>query len=270
MGDNHMTAREFVGREIRSAREKRGLSRAALAKMFPVSESLVAWWEAGRTLPSEKDLARLIKILELPEMIIRIIDDLVSKEVAPEWVGKWFTLEARSSSLLTFQPSNLPGLLQTEDYSRAVLRLGKQSPLSIDDQVLSRQTRQKKVLGRDNPALYHAILDEAVIRRPVGGRKTMCDQLMHVVEMAQRTDTIIVQVIPFDKGEHAGFVGPFVLASFDGKEVAYVDNALRADVVEKPEDVAAIRRVWQMLSAKALPEEESLQLIKEVVNSWIT
>src|SRR4051794_33557568 len=104
-----MTAREFVGREIRRAREKKGLSRAALAKMFPVSESLVAWWEAGRTLPSEKDLPKLIKILELPEMISRIIDDLVSKEVSPEWIGKWFTLEARSNSLLTFQPAAIPG-----------------------------------------------------------------------------------------------------------------------------------------------------------------
>jgi hypothetical protein len=124
------------------------------------------------------------------------------------------------------------------------------------------------VLAKEDPPLYHAIIDEAVIRRPVGGQKTMCDQLMHVVDLSER-DAIIVQVIPFRVGAHAGFNGPVVLASFDGGEVAYVDNALRGDVVEKPEDVAAIRRIWQMLSAKALLEEESAELIREAASTWM-
>jgi len=270
MTGDHMTAREFVGKEIRLAREAKGMSRLDLAKRFPVSESLVRWWETGRTVPVEQYVKQLIKILDLPEMIQHVLDDLVSKEVAPEWLGKWITIEARSTSLLTFVPLVLPGLLQSEEYARAVLRLGKESPLDVEERVEERLRRQS-VLAREDPPLYHAIVDEAAISRPVGSPKIMHDQLMHVVEVAERTEMTIVQVIPFRAGGHAGFGGgPIVLASFDGKEVAYVDNALRGDVVEKPEDVAAIRRIWQKLSAKALSEDASIQVIREAAEKWVT
>ena len=268
MAGEHMTARQFVGKEIRLAREAKGLGRVELAKSFPVSESLIRWWESGRTIPAEQYVERLIAVLGLPEMIQHVLDDLVSNEVAPEWLGKWLTVEDKSTSVLNFEPLVVPGLMQTEDYARAVLRLGKASPLDLDGQVSERLERQR-VLVREDPPLYHAIIDEAVIRRPVGGPKIMCDQLMRVIELAER-DAIIVQVIPFRAGEHSGFNGPVVLASFEGGEVAYVDNALRGDVVEKPEDVAAIRRIWQKLSAKALPEDESAQLIKEAASTWTT
>jgi hypothetical protein len=126
-------------------------------------------------------------------------------------------------------------------------------------------------LAREDPPLYHVILDEAAISRPVGDPKIMHDQLMHVVGIAEQTEMIILQVIPFRVGAHAGFAGGAMeIASFDGMEVAYVDNALRGDVVEKPEDIAVIRRLWQKLSAKALLEDESAQLIREAAEKWVT
>ncbi|MCO5988511.1 DUF5753 domain-containing protein [Actinoallomurus spadix] len=86
-----------------------------------------------------------------------------------------------------------------------------------------------------------------------------------------RHDHILVQVIPFSVGAHAGFAGgPIVLATVDGREIAYVDNALRGDVIEKTEDVAAIRRLWQMLSAKALHEQASIELITKAAEAWET
>src|SRR5437879_3160390 len=123
MTGDHMTVRQFVGKEIRLAREAKGLSRLELAKRFPVSESLVRWWESGRTVPAEQYVEQLIEILALPELIQRVLDELVSKEVAPEWLGKWLTVEEKSTSLLNFVPLVLPGLLQIEEYARAVLRL---------------------------------------------------------------------------------------------------------------------------------------------------
>lgn len=268
MAGEHVTAREFVGKEIRLAREAKGMSRLELARRFPVSESLVRWWESGRTVPGEQYVQQLVQILDLPEMIKRVLAELVSNEISPEWLGKWLTAEGRAATILNFEPQVIPGLMQTEAYARAVLRLGKETSLDLEGQVNERLARQR-VLAREDPPLYHAILDEAAIRRPVGGVKTMCDQLMHVVELSQR-DTIIVQVIPFRVGEHAGFNGPVVLASVDGAEVAYIDNALRGDVVEKSEDVAVIRRIWQRLSAKAMREDESIEMIKEVASTWMT
>jgi transcriptional regulator with XRE-family HTH domain len=270
MTGDHMTAREFVGKEIRHAREAKGMSRAELAKKFPVSESLVRWWESGRTAPADDYLKRLIDVLGLPEMIKRVLDELASKEVAPEWLGKWIAVETSANSLCNFVPLVFPGLLQIEEYARAVLRLGKESSLDIEEKVVERLRRQS-VLASEEPPLYHVILDEAAIRRPVGGPKVMHDQLIHVVELADQTEMIIVQVIPFHVGAHAGFAGgSMILASVDGAEVAYVDNALRGDVVEKVEDVALIRRLWHRLSAKAFPEDESLRMIREVAEKWIT
>jgi Domain of unknown function (DUF5753) len=161
--------------------------------------------------------------------------------------------------------------MQTPEYARAVLRLGKEAAVDLDAQVNER-IKRKDVLNRDDPPppLYHAIMDEAVIRRPVGGKKTMSDQLLDVVKLAQR-DMIIVQIVPFEAGEHAGTAGAsFTLASLNGTEVAYVDNTLRGDVIEIPEDVAAMRRVWQKLSAKACREDESLEMIKEAAEQWMT
>src|ERR1044072_2892667 len=103
MAGEHMTARQFVGKEIRLAREAKGLSRVELAKSFPVSESLIRWWESGRTIPAEQYVERLIAVLGLPEMIQHVLDDLVSNEVAPEWLGKWLTVEDKSTSVLNFE-----------------------------------------------------------------------------------------------------------------------------------------------------------------------
>lgn len=266
-----MTAKQFVGREIRIAREAKGISRPKLAARIPVAESTLRWWESGRTLPPTDVVPQLVEWLDLPPTVVRVINDLAVKEVAPEWLGRWAALERKASSLLMFEPLVIPGLLQTPDYARAVLRLGKEPDMDLDAQVGERVARQG-ILDREDqsPPLVHAILDEAVIRRPVGGEKTMSDQLLHVLNLAAR-DTVIIQVVPFGAGEHAGFAGAaFVLASVNGSEVAYVDNALRGDVIERPEDVASIRRLWQKLSAKALPEEQSLKMVKEAAEQWMT
>ncbi len=227
------------------------------------------WWETGRTVPAERYIRELVGWLDLPETVVRAIDDLAKNEVAPEWLGTWVARERESTSLLTFEPLAIPGLLQTPEYARAVLRLGKESALDVDAQVSERIARQN-ILDREDPPppLLHAILDEAVIRHPVGGPKTMSDQLLRVVEMAQR-ELVIVQVIPFHVGEHAGFAGASItLASLNSTDVAYVDNALRGDIFEKPEDVAAIRRLWQKISAKACREDESIDMIKKAATAW--
>jgi transcriptional regulator with XRE-family HTH domain len=265
---NQRTARAFFAKELKRAREAKGLSQASAAKAIFVSASLVGMWETAQRLPRSEDLAHLEEVVGTGGFLSRLLEELVSHEVPPEWLGKWLALEAQASSLLSFEAIVIPGLLQTEDYARAVLRLGKQTPFGMEDQVTARLERQR-VLERGSPPLFHAVLDEAVIRRPVGGPKVMHDQLTRLTALSERPE-IIIQVIPFDVGAHAGFAGPVVLASFDGTEVAYVDNALRGEVVEKPEEVAAIRRLWQLLSSTALPEQASTELIEEAADSWTT
>src|SRR3569833_3941931 len=102
MSSERMTARQFVGREIRIAREAKGLSRASLAQLFTVSESTIRWWESGRPVPGEQYVASLTKFVDLSETVRRVIDDLASNEVAPEWLGRWVLVVCWLSLLLLF------------------------------------------------------------------------------------------------------------------------------------------------------------------------
>lgn len=268
MTGKRLTPMRLWGKELRIAREAAGInSQERLAALIHVSPSLVGMWETGKRIPQPEDLDKVEDVCHTNGLLARLLNEWVGRQVGPEWLGRWVDVENEATSLLCYQSIVIPGLLQTEDYARAVLRLSRHSPFAVDDQVATRLARQR-VLSRDEPPLFHAILSEAVIRTPVGGPRVMADQLMRLVEFARDTD-IIIQVIPFAAGEHAGFAGPFVLASFDGAEVAYVDSALRGDVAEAAEDVATIKRLWHMMSAKALIEEDSINLIEEVSKQWI-
>jgi hypothetical protein len=120
--------------------------------------------------------------------------------------------------------------------------------------------------GEDPPA-FVAVLDEVVLHRPIGGPKVMHEQLTHLIDIADRTD-IVIQVIPFEVGEYAGLAGAFVIASMDGREFAYLDNAMSGDVIEGTDDVAAVKRTWESLRGDALSKKASIELIKKVAEKW--
>src|SRR4051794_21741504 len=150
-------------------------------------------------------------------MLVRVIDDLVANEVAPEWFGKWSQVERQSTSLWSFQPCVFPGLLQTPEYARAVLEAAN---LHIDmDEALATRLDRQQVLTREDPPMFVSLIAESVLRHRAGGDKVMHDQLLHLADMAER-ENIIVQVVPDKSLVCAGFVGGFVIASLDGDEIA--------------------------------------------------
>lgn len=266
MNGNRLTPRAFLAREIQRARETKGISRDALASALFVSESLLRAWEKGRRLPQPDHLAKLEEICGTGHILSRMREELVNTAVPLEWLGRWLEIEAVASSLLAYEPLVLPGLLQIEEYARALLRFSRQSEFELEDQVSARLERQR-VWTRDDPLSFVAVLDEAVLYRPIGGRQVMAAQLTHVVDMARRSDNT-VQVIPFDAGEYAGLAGAFTMATMDGKEYAYLDNAVSGDVIEHPEDVAEIKRRWELLRGDSLSRKASLALIEEAVKRW--
>lgn len=268
MASNGMTARRFVGRELKRAREAKGMSRAQVAALFPVDNSLVAKWESGTRTPTLRDLGRLttgLNIEDKYDILKAIIEDLATNEFSPEWAGKWLSLKRQAVQLLIYQPMVVPGLFQTPDYARAVLQLGKPAPFELEEQVAARLAQQE-ILSRDEPPLIVAVLGEAVLRHAVGGPKAMQAQLLNLLEFARRPD-IIMQVIPFRIGAHAGFVGPLELASFEGRRIAYVDNSLKGDVIEQADEVAHIERLWEKLRASALNEHDSIDFIAEAAEN---
>ncbi|MFC7384933.1 helix-turn-helix domain-containing protein [Sphaerisporangium rhizosphaerae] len=266
MNGNRMTPLEFFARELRQARESAGLSQAQLATaIVGYSPSFVAMVETARRVPKPDFAERCDRTLETGGILTRLAQDLVCKAMPPEWVGKWLLIEGRATSLLWYEPLLVPGLLQIEPYAREVIaKSGRQ--YDIDDQVEARLARQR-ILNGDTPPMFVIVLDEGVLRRPIGGPQVMLDQITHLLEVAKRP-RVVIQIVPLDAGAYPGLAGPLVVTTFEGREVVYVDNALSGDVIEHAPDVAALKCLWESLRAEALPARPSIELMTKVAETW--
>jgi transcriptional regulator with XRE-family HTH domain len=256
-----MTGRAFFGRRLRLAREQQAakMSRRTLGKHLNLTDSAVAAWESGRNIPDSKTLERVERILGTRGLLQDIVECLATGERSPEYMGRWAHVESRATTLLWFELCVIPGLLQTEEYARAILR---------DELRVGARLERQKVLTKEDPPVLVALIDESVLRRNVGGPAAMREQLEHLGEMA-RYENVIVHVIRMGAPIGAQYTGPFVLASYNGEaEIGYVDDAISGGVMENPEDVARLRRVFEIFRGHALNEVESIRLIREVINTW--
>lgn len=242
------------------------MSRAALGKAVFASESLVTAWEKSRYVPKPDAIDRLEGVLGTRGVLSRLLEDLVSVTVPLEWFGKWVEIEGRATALWSFELAVVPGLLQTEDYARAVLRAANHLA-DTEEMVIARMNRQRILAKEDAPVLV-ALMDESVLQRNIGGAAVMHDQLLHLAEVAQR-DNVVVQIVPLMATVCSGFLGGFVIANFDGgNDVAYVDNQLSGEVVERAEDVVRLRRMFEIFRADALPQRETIELITRAAEQW--
>ncbi|GAB3945410.1 hypothetical protein GCM10027614_37130 [Micromonospora vulcania] len=184
------------------------------------------------------------------------------------WFRPWAELEQDATSLRYYQPLAVPGLLQIEGYAHAMLRVGGVlAPADVEQVVASRLSRQA-VLVRDDPPQVVVVIDEVVLRRLVGGRAIMCEQLRHLGELATWPH-IQIRVIPAAGPWHTGLSGSFVLARLpDAGEVAYLDNQLRGQIVTDQADVASLGRRWESVAGEALPCRRSVELIQEAAETW--
>ncbi|PWR07867.1 hypothetical protein DKT68_17720 [Micromonospora acroterricola] len=258
---------EFLGAELRRARRERGLSQEELAQQISYSSSLVGMVEIGHRTPSQDFIARVDGALEAGGLFARLLT-LVRADAAPPWFREWISVERDATMIRWFEPSLIPGLLQTEAYARAVLRGGGmlREP-EVEQRVGSRMERQS-VLSREQPPEFVAVVDEAVLRRGIGDRAVMVEQFEHLLQVTEQSH-VDLHVVPAEAGMHAGLAGPFILARMaEGAEVAHLDTALRAHVTDRPDDVDNLQRRWESLRGEALPRRASRDLVRELATSW--
>jgi transcriptional regulator with XRE-family HTH domain len=267
MIDGQVSALEFLGGELRRARKERGLSQEELAQRINYSSSLIGMVEIGHRTPSQDFVGRVDAALQAGGFFERLLA-LVRADAAPPWFREWISVEAEATLIRWFEPSLIPGLLQTEEYARAVLSGGGMlREGEIEQRVTSRLARQA-VLSRDTPPEFVAVVDEAVLRRRIGGPEVMVGQLAHLLRLTESTH-VHLHVVPADAGMHAGLAGAFILArSPEGGEVAHLDTPLRAHVTDRPDDVDSLQRRWESLRGEALPRRASQQMMREVAESW--
>jgi transcriptional regulator with XRE-family HTH domain len=262
-----MTPREFLAMELRLRREAAKMTQKQEAEALYISDTLIQHWEAGRRIPSPDHAERFDTLHGTGGIVGRIIGQLVTSVGAPEWMEPWLELERRARRLCSVQPNVPDGLLQTEDYARAVLA-DHRFHLTIDiEEAVSARLDRQRILERDDPPILVAVMAETVLKQTVGDAQVMYDQLLHLGKMSER-ENVAIHVLPF-ASPAAGFTSPFILASV-GPEVAYVDNQLSAEVVREPAKVATLSRQYEAFRKAALGPHESRKMIMKVAEQWQT
>ncbi len=179
----------------------------------------------------------------------------------PQQLRTLINHEKKAVALSDFQPLVVPGLLQTAEYARAlIVETGIVPPGEIDGRVAARLARQS-LFTRERPAAFTYYLHEFALRLPVGGPVVMAEQLQHLRRISTRS-YLSLRVVPAMRGGHPGIAGAFMLMEFaEFKPVAYLDSETACLFLERPEEIAAYRRILAALAETALSEGESRQLI---------
>ncbi len=184
-------------------------------------------------------------------------------DVLPEWFEFYVGLEAEASAIKTYEPESVPGLLQTEAYARAMylLTVGDNE---VDRKVAARLRRQE-VLRRAQPPSLSAVLNEAVLLRPVGGAKVMARQLDQLADLATLPN-VTIQVLPFATGGHPAMTTPYVVLGFADaadESFVYLENLTNGQALEEPEHVNGYTMAHEKLCAMALDPQESIIRLRE-------
>lgn len=271
--DTGVSPRHLFGSVLRFYRTRAGLSQEQLGALIHFSADQVSKVENGLRSPTRELVAACDALVELRtdgalgELRERL-DGYFRQRAYPGWFAHWPDTEAQAKVLRTFELVAVPGLLQTEDYARAVLRTQVlATDEEIDEMVVARMERQA-ILTRDHPPMLWVILDEGVLRRPVGSAAVMAGQIGKLLDAADQPN-IVIQVIPWSVGAHQGMSGNFMIADLsEGQPVVYQDTAARGQIVEDADDIGAVALMWDTLKSEALPRAASRDLLEEAAKTW--
>jgi transcriptional regulator with XRE-family HTH domain len=262
---------KVFGQMLTFFRARAGLTLDQLGALVYLSPSQLRKVEGGTRAPSSDLVSRCEAIPEmqcngaLRELYDSMVDYL-KVGVFPGWFRGWPGKEAAATRLRSFQLVVLPGLVQTERYARALIsaRVGITAD-KIDEEVAARLERQA-ILEREIPPILWIILDEGVLRRPIGSKEVMREALEHLIELGRRPN-IVVQVIPLDAGAYEGTNGAgFVIAEFeDSPDVAYQDTSVSGQIIEDQDAVEELAHTWEALQRVTLPETLSVRKIEETI-----
>jgi len=273
-----------LARELRIARERAGLSREQAARSLGCDPSKLSRVEGAKVRPKLGDVENMLDLYGVPSPDRDALLQLARDARKRGWWttfggvldGAYVGLEDEATSIFSWQPQRIPGLLQTEDYARAVLTASPRIPTSptdpnerwwrVEEHVRARMARQL-LLTRPTPPTFHAVLGEGALRLQVGGPAAHRRQLERLLE-ATELPNVTLQVLPFTVGAHAGMDGSFVLLRFadpDDPDVVYIEGQEGDVYPESAEQLARIRLAEERLVEAALSPEESIGFLHRLV-----
>lgn len=280
MEESPTFARYLLGQQLRALRDAADVRVERAGKAIDSSHSTISRIELGKTgikLPSLERLLDLYKVTD--EAQRETLASLAAQGKAHSWWARfggadvglpdtyrnYVGLESSATEMRNYEALILPGLLQTEAYARALM-MAADSDKSIDyieQRVKIRLQRQGRLTDRD-PLRLTAVLDEAAVRRAIGGKDVMIDQLDHLIEISRRRN-VVIQVLPFDGGAYAGMIQSFVILNFPGltSKVVYAEG-LTSDLYVEGSEVERYSLVYENLRGAALRPVDSVRLMTDI------
>lgn len=278
-GSGPTVRRILLGSQLRRLREARGISRDEAGYHIRASESKISRMELGRVSFKVRDVEDLLSLYRLDDEAERApLLAMANAANLPGWwhsygdvLADWFQpylgLEEAASVVRTYEVQFVPGLLQTADYARAVVARGNVGApaAQIDSRVRVRMARQR-LLTRANPPQLWAVLDEAALRRPIGGAEVMRAQLQALIDVS-RLDNVTVQVTLFRSGGHAAEGGAFTILRFpehDLPDVVYLEHVTSAIYLDRRSDVDTYLETMDRLCIESEPPEDTAGILAKM------
>jgi len=269
--------RMLLGTHLRRLRETAGITPDQAGFEIRASRSKISRLETGRVGLKSRDVSDLLTLYGVTDEALRTkflslvrqsnAPDWWSKysDVMPDWLGTYLGLESAASTIRSFEVQFVHGLFQTADYARAVTRHGhKSAPAEEIERRVGLRLSRQDLHTRPSPPRIWSVMDEAVVRRPVGGRAVMRAQLEHLIEVS-RMPHVTLQVVPFTRGDHAGMGGSFTVLRFEERDlpdVIYSEQLTGAIYLDQRPDVEHYLEVVDELSGEALTPADTTRFIE--------
>jgi hypothetical protein len=279
-GGGPTVRRMLVGAQLRRLRTEAGFSREQAAEAIRASAWKIHRLENGQVGFKKRDIVDLLRLYGITDF-----DEVTAflglareantpgwwqqySDLLPQWFRAYVDLESAAALIRTYQGQFVPGLLQTEDYIRAVIGGAHldESPDEAERRVALRVARQELVTRPDAPRLW-AVVDEAALRRPVGGPEAMRAQLERLID-ATKLANVVLQVLPFDAGAHPAMVGAFSILRFADQEmpdVVYVEHLTNALYLDRRDDVNQYLHAMDRVSVRAAPPDETADILHKLL-----
>jgi transcriptional regulator with XRE-family HTH domain len=264
--------------DLRNAREAAGLTQDDVARAMEWSLSKIIRIEAGSVGVSSNDLKALLRLYKITDQ--GISDELLAlarqsrerswwssyKDVLSRHYTQFIDYESAATSIQAFQPTLVPGLLQTEEYARITIAQLAESPKDLDNLVEIRMKRQELLHRQPSPTTFF-VIDEAVVKRVVGGRDVMRRQIDHLIATGARRN-VTVELVPFTAGVHPGMQGPFVIMQLPEPvhdDVLYLEGSKGSMVIiDDPEDVASYQEKFEQLHKLSMNPADTAAYLRKI------
>ncbi|HEV3172138.1 MAG TPA: DUF5753 domain-containing protein [Actinocrinis sp.] len=279
VGDSSTVRRILLGSLLRRLRESKGIAMREAGYHIRATESKISRLETGKVSFKERDVADLLTFYGvLDEKERDQVLDLVREantlgwwhsfgEVLPPWFEAYVGLESAASVVRTYEVQFVPGLLQCPEYVSAVVSANRTLTTAELSRRIELRMRRQETLERENGPVLWVVLDEAALRRPIGGSEVMRTQIRYLIEQAGRPN-VTIQLLPYSVGAHAAEGGAFTLLRFaeaDLPDVVYLEHLTGAQYIEKPDEVEQYARAMDRISVDALHPDATINALESLL-----